>query len=97
MPEVPADADCGMEPDGDVTVSVPEVAAKVRVELVSDECHGSPPAPERLCTPRAGSALDHPHLLLAVVVTGGRGEPVEAGELVGAELDGVGGHVLLHP
>ena len=41
------------------------------------------------------SAFEHSRLGFVVVVTGGRGEVVELGDLLGSELDGVGCDVLL--
>src|ERR1700691_3296004 len=46
------------------------------------------------------SPFDHPHLLLVVVLTGGRREFVESVDLLRAQINPVRGHVLLdarHP
>ena len=42
-----------------------------------------------------GSAFDHLHLLFVVVLARSRGEGIELVDLLGTELDGVGGGVLL--
>jgi hypothetical protein len=42
-------------------------------------------------------AVDHPHLLLVVVVAGCWGEVVEPVDLLGGQFDAIGGNVLLDP
>src|SRR5580658_4171470 len=56
-----------------------------------------PPRPSRYRTRQPGSALDHPHLLFAVVIADRGCETVQTVELVGAEFDLVGSDVLLDP
>src|ERR1022692_4600244 len=45
----------------------------------------------------AGSAADQPHVRFFVMVACGRGEVVELADLLGGQLDAVGGGVLLDP
>ncbi len=51
-------------------------------------------------TPLAGSVVDGGHVVFVVAFAGGRGEVVEPFDLFGAQLDAIGGGVLLdagHP